>query len=113
MTKKKLEFAGRKIIEAPKEEKLEVPVTIEIEDDSDESDSYESLTYDQIKELLEVRKKELEVLQRHQKEKQQLLDYKVKWKNVGNEALEILESLYKMSRDELIFKMRLDDGVFD
>lgn len=94
-----------------------MPETIEILDESDvsdnESDGYESLSNDELKGLLESRKKELEILQRHKKEKLQLLEYKEKWKIAGNEALDILEGLYKMSRDELIFKMKLDEGVFD
>jgi hypothetical protein len=116
ITKKKLEFAGRKLIEETKKEvKPKVPAIII--SDSDESDNetekYDSLNDSQLTELLESRRKQLQILQRHQKEKQQLLEYKEKWKEAGNESLEILTGYYKMSREELLHKMGLDDDVFD
>lgn len=81
--------------------------------DGEKPENIDSLNDTQLKELLEARKKELEVLQRHQREKQQLLEYKEKWKNVGNEALEVLNEYYKTSREELLLKMGVASDAFD
>lgn len=83
------------------------------DESEEESENLESLSDTQLTELLEARKKQLEVLERHQKEKQQLIEYTAKWKNVGNEALEILEGYFKASREELLRKMGLDCEAFD
>lgn len=99
-----------------KKKKLKVqdkdPEVIELSSD-DDSDEFASLTDAQLAEMLEERKKELEIYQRHETEKAQLLDYTIKWKEVGNDALETLQGYYKMSRAELMLKMRLDDDIFD
>lgn len=101
--KKKLEFAGRKSV------KEDVEKT-----DKNEYVNYESLDENQLTELLRIRREKLEVLRRHQKEKKQLIEYTARWKEVGNEALEILtEKYFKMSREQIIHKIGLDDYVFD
>lgn len=152
ITKKKLEFAGRKLLEDDKkkskdpvassddkktipkdlkiknsiknkqkdpdsqkkeQEEVKVMDVIELSSDDDDGDEFASLTDTELTEMLEQRKKELEIFQRHKAEKAQLIDFTAKWKEVGNDALETLVGYYKMGRGELMRKMRLDEDIFD
>lgn len=80
ITKKKLEFAAHKHLESDKPEDVDVPTNIEDLD-------VESLTL-----LVEEKRNKLEVLKRHQAEKQELTNLIERWKEAGLAALNQLRN---------------------
>lgn len=96
--KKKLEFAAHK----------------QLKDEEDRKEvNYEKLSHDELILLIEKRKEELNVLKRHEKEKEELTGLIEKWKEVGNDALEELENHFKMGRESLMTKLNLVQNLFD
>lgn len=96
MIKKKLEFAAKKHLEEDKNEK-----------------NFEELSCDELKIMIDKRKEQLKVLQRHELERQELTGYIEKWKSVGNDALEDLSNHLKISREEIMIKLNLVEDLFD
>jgi hypothetical protein len=92
ITKKKLEFAAVK-------HKEEV--------------NYESLDNEKLEELIEERKKELGILQRHHKEKEELTMLIGKWKEVGRDTIEEVANNLKMESEELMMKMNIPINFFE
>ena len=103
ITKKKLNFAGQKCLEESKAKS----------ENNSEDVNLESLSDDQLHEKYESLKKRLEVLEKHKKEKEELLDYTEKWKEAGNQGLTELTELLKMDREILLKRLGLDENDFD
>lgn len=99
INKKKLDFAAHKHL---KDEEM-----------AEEEVSYEDLSSDELKLMIDERKKQLGILQRHEAEKQELTEFTAKWKAVGNDAVDELVEKMQSSREEIMRKLNLAQDLFD
>lgn len=95
ISKKKLEFAARKIVKDQKCDK-----------------NYDNLSVEDLQKLIDERKEKLEVLKRHEAEKKELTELTMKWKKAGNEGLDFIESHLKLDREEIMRKIKVDKELF-
>lgn len=99
INKKKLDFAAYKHLKDKEVAEEEV--------------SYEDLSSDELKLMIDERKKQLGILQRHEAEKQELTELTEKWKAVGNDAVDELVAKMQSSREEIMRKLNLAQDLFD
>lgn len=99
INKKKLDFAAHKHLKDKEVAEEEV--------------SYEDLSSDELKLMIDERKKQLGILQRHEAEKQELTELTEKWKAVGNDAVDELVAKMQSSREEIMRKLNLAQDLFD
>lgn len=102
--RKKLEFAAEKYLN----EKCEN------EPEKDLMTTFENLDIDEMKELIEEKKRNLEILQRYQAEKEELIKFTVLWKQAGLDAIERLRQFTNDSNtdEEILDNFNIPHEVF-
>lgn len=84
INKKKLEFAAKKCLEPT----------------DDEIKNYEELDTESLKTLVEEKRKQLEVLDRHKVEKEELTNLTERWKQAGVDGIERLRTIIRPPRSD-------------